>query len=104
MTLSTLLLEGLQVFDDRGDLLVLQAPLVGRHHRLESRHDLRLRIQDRLPDVVLFDDRLSPARERLRMPPDPLERRPDPGNAVDGVALLAAALVVEPLAALPEFV
>ena len=40
-------LQCLQILDDLGDLLVRHPPLVGRHDRVESRHHLRRRIENR---------------------------------------------------------
>ena len=49
--------ERLDVGDQLQDLLLAELPLEGRHDRLEARHDLGLRVQDRLAQVVVVGRR-----------------------------------------------
>ena len=57
------------VGDQLQQLLLADQALEGRHDRLEARHDLGLRVQDRLADVGLVGDDLAAAlRARPGLP------------------------------------
>src|SRR5579863_4676485 len=78
-------LQTLDVGDDLTDLGVADLPPEGRHDRAEARDDLRLRVEDRLADVVLVDVDL-PDVGRFVLGPHALPGRPDAGRASRRVA------------------
>src|SRR5580658_1559801 len=65
------------------------------HHGPEARHDLRLRVENRLADVVLIDGHLTDVG-RLFLRPDPLPGGPDARRARRRVAGEATLGAVEP--------
>src|SRR5690606_22703293 len=85
------LLLGLDVGDERGDLLVVEATGEAGHLRAEASHDLGVGLEDRLADVVLVDDLAAAVREGLGLAEQVLEARAGLHGAVGGVAAGAAA-------------
>src|SRR5262245_36726279 len=91
LRVSSGLLQGLDVFDDARDLVV--GELLDGHRGWESLDDFRVRVDDRLADVVFVDDDATAALERLGLAPQALPARADERPAVGrvtGVAALAA--------------
>src|ERR1051325_10918113 len=86
--------------DERVYLLVGELTLEDRHDARVAGDDLRLRLEDRLADVVLVGLDALAGGERHVGAEEALERRAGALGAVEGVAALAAALVVELLAEL----
>jgi len=84
------LIQRFEVFDNGGDLLILQPALVGGHDRLVTLADFGHRLEDRLPDVVVVDLGRGSVGEGVGLTVDPLEGGTNLGGAVDAMTGQAA--------------
>src|SRR3990172_1239908 len=86
------LFQRLDISDDRGDVVSGEAPLEGRHDVGEPLHDLRPRVVDGLPDVLLVRGNLAVPFQVYLPAENPLEGGTHLDGPVGGVAPQAAGL------------